>query len=99
MTTCPTSFATFSTIFHIFCWNHNFLFSILRENELGDFILNVGTVTSFIRNNLIQTDEVKDIAMGLDLLPDLFEFMPMSYIDDHQQYQEVSSRQEDITTA
>ena len=72
--------------FHIFCWNNNFAFSIMKGNDLGRFVLNLPTVTAFLRSNLIPTDEITALVGALDLVGGIFSFMSMSYIDDHEEY-------------
>ena len=56
--------------FHIFCWNNNFAFSIMKGNDLGRFVLNLPTVTAFLRSNLIPTDEMTALVGALDLVGD-----------------------------
>ena len=74
--------------FHIFCWNYNFAFSVMKGNDLGMFIVKIPRVTEFLKTNLIQTNQVKNMVEALDLLPIIFEFMSKSYIEDEELYLE-----------
>ena len=55
-------------------------FSKFEGDELAMFIENIPVIKQFVETQLIPTTEITTFMKGLCLLPDLFEFMKLSYM-------------------
>ena len=78
--------SSFWSNFHVYCWNNKLKFSKFQGNDLALFIVNINKVTRFLSEKLANTSEVTNLVGGLSCMPDLFQFMAISHIQNHETY-------------
>jgi hypothetical protein len=78
----------FWTHFHIYCWNNRLNFSKFKGNELNQFVENCSFIKSYLENEFVQTEEVKNLGTALSLLPLIFNFLSITYIENPKKYLE-----------
>jgi hypothetical protein len=78
----------FWTHFHIYCWNNRLNFSKFKGNELNQFIENCSFAKSYLENEFLQTEEIKNLGTALSLLPVIFNFLSITNIENPKKYLE-----------
>jgi hypothetical protein len=74
---------SFWSMFHIYCWNNNLNFSKFQGTELALFVSNASLIVKFLKERLDDTaEELKNFSEALELLPELFQFLSITYISD-----------------
>ena len=73
---------SFWGLFHVYCWNNNLNFSKFQGSELALFVSNASSVGRFLTEEFIATEELENLCKALNLLPDIFQFLSITYISD-----------------
>ena len=72
---------SFWNYFQVYCWNNNYCFSKFSGKELSLFVANADVIIAFMKENLIQTEYLESYEKALKVLPEIFEFISMTYIE------------------
>jgi len=72
--------------FHVYCWNNKLNFSSFKGNELFQFVSNAHIISQFIDDEMIPTDETRNLVGALNIMKEIFEFTSITYIEDEQKY-------------
>ena len=61
-------------------------FSSFKGNELFQFVSNARIISQFIDDEMIPTDETRNLVGALNIMKEIFEFTSITYIEDEQKY-------------
>ena len=77
---------TFLSNYFVYCWNNKLSFSIFKGNDLFLFVSYSEVITTFIKENLVETEETRGLSNGLALLQPICKFLTLTYIDSEEEY-------------
>ena len=78
--------STFWAKFHVYCWNNKLNISSFKGNKLFRFVSNARIISQFIDDEMIPTDETRNLVGALNIMKEIFEFTSITYIEDEQKY-------------
>ena len=77
---------SFMTDFLVYCWNNKLKFSVFKGNDLFTFVSYNNKIIEFLQEHLTQTDELKNICLGLRQIRPIIKFMTKTYIKTEDDY-------------